>query len=601
MTNKVPSIHETFNARSLSTEELCSSFIVSEHYYRLASSSNSIMVGPRGSGKTTLMRMLQLQSLEVWNHPEADELRDKISFSGVFIPTDRVWKTQYDKIKEKFEVIDLDRSAVLQAAFTYHVLENLVSSIDFLTSPLSSKKNKFRSFELSKSNESELVAELSKLWKVNPRISTLKSLEIAITSKKSEISSYLLNITTSGDMQSDPPETIIGDIQNILGDSIRITNISIGDREHRWAFLFDELELAPENIVQPLVNSMRGGPDNIILKLSLSPYHQGVSITHLPDSSMKDQDLSFISLTGVPDNFGNKFASELCRNIFSKRGLSGSDVQTYFENPEKMNVIKEFSELSDKDDEFREYLKSQNIDLSQFSQYREDSEDKSRNKKTIIRKVKFVVQIRNYYRKKNEKKSRRRAPDLYAGFENICKAMEYNPRMLIGIMNKLIPYAKENGVISIPQQLACLDEMSNSFKALLNTIPVETDSKVESVNTVFDLIERAAKFFQNEISGTEFKPEPKGSLEFKNDLNRCFFEAIGFALNAGALIIERGNSEDSTGVIDIQNIRCRISFIFSHKYGLLLSKPRETDLSNIIFPKNKNKSTEDLFSMPGDL
>ena len=96
MANYVPNVHETFNARSLSTEDLCSSFIVSKHYHELAALNNAVMVGPRGSGKTTLMRMLQVQSLEIWEHPDASNIRSNIGFSGVFIPTDRVWKTQYD-------------------------------------------------------------------------------------------------------------------------------------------------------------------------------------------------------------------------------------------------------------------------------------------------------------------------------------------------------------------------------------------------------------------------------------------------------------------------------------------------------------------------
>lgn len=589
MSSKVPSIHETFNARSLSTKDLCNTFIVNDHYYKLAASSNTIMVGPRGSGKTTLMRMLQIQSLEIWKHPKAHELRNKIDFTGVFIPTDRVWKTQYDKIREKFTVENFGRLEVIQASFTYHVLEKFVSAIEYLTDQTTEKENSFRSIVLTKRAESELVVELSNIWKVKPRINTLKSLEIAITTKKSEISSYL-SIALNGDTTlnlNNQPETIVGDIETILGDSVRIANINLNDREHKWAFLFDELELAPENIVQPLVNSMRGGPDNIIFKLSLSPYHRGVSITKSPGSSMKDQDLSFISLTGVSDKFGYEFSKELCGNIFSKRGLSDREVEEYFEQPPKMIEYEEFTELSEKDSSFKDYLLSQEINISDLDKYTED------DKRPTIRKVKFVVQLRNYYRGYGKKKGRRRPHDLYAGFSNICKAMEYNPRMLIGIMNKFIPYAKSDKTIPVHQQLTCLDEMTNSFKALLNTIAVETNPQINSVHTIFDLVEKVAKYFQQEISGDSFRSEPKGTLSFKNPANQCIVEAIGFALNSGALIAEKGISVDSNDILDINSIKCRLSYMFSHKYGLLLSSQREVDLSEIIFP-TENKKVKDL-------
>ena len=70
------------------------------------------------------------------------------------------------------------------------------------------------------------------------------------------------------------------------------------------------------------------------------------------------------------------------------------------------------------------------------------------------RKIKFIAYIRNYYIKKDgHRASRKQCPDYYAGFENLCKAMEYNPRMLIGLANKLIPHAKSSGTISISQHI----------------------------------------------------------------------------------------------------------------------------------------------------
>ncbi|VUD64550.1 hypothetical protein TDB9533_03343 [Thalassocella blandensis] len=585
MKGKIPSIHEAFNARSLSTEELCNTFIISDHYSKLASSTNTIMIGPRGSGKTTLMRMLQVQSLEAWQHKQSTDFRKSIKFSGVFIPTDRVWKTQFDKICKKFEF--KNEILVVQASFTYHVLERFISTIEYLTSRTVKKLNNFRSVVLDKASESELVIELANLFKVVPRINSLKSLEIAITSKKSEISSYLSRRLSVSDFHEPQPKIIVGEIGTILGNAVAIANLYFGDREHKWAFLFDELELAPENIVQPLVDAMRGGPDNIILKLSLSPYHKNVSITSLPESSMKDQDLSFISLTATPDKSGYTFSKELCGNIFSKYGLGVKPVDRYFDEPKPIDEKREFSELIEKDPTFANYLKLQKIDIDRLENYTE------KDKRPTIRKVKFVVQIRNYYRKLNGKKSRKSPPPLYAGFKNICKSLEYNPRMLIGITNKFLPLASNETPIPVHEQLKCLSELSDSFKALLNTIPI--DSSTPDINTIYDLVEKVAQFFQNQISGDIFRAEPKGSLIFVRQDNTSLIEAIGFALNAGAMIAENGVSIDSQQVVDIKKIRCRLSYLFAHKFGLLMSTQREVDLGDIIFPLPPSSQTEDLF------
>ena len=102
MNKATPSIHEAYNARSLTINDLCKSFIVNDHFYHLASSCNSIMIGPRGSGKTTLMRMLQVPALEIWEHPDASYFRSQVKFTGVFIPTDRLWKSQFDNLESTF-------------------------------------------------------------------------------------------------------------------------------------------------------------------------------------------------------------------------------------------------------------------------------------------------------------------------------------------------------------------------------------------------------------------------------------------------------------------------------------------------------------------
>ncbi len=590
MLNEIPSIHEVFNARSLSTEDLCRTFIVSEHFNKLAASNNTIMIGPRGSGKTTLMRMLQVQSLDIWEHPSSNEFREKIDFSGVFIPTDRVWKTQYDKLLQSLSVNERQLE-ILQASFTYHVLERLVATLSYRTMAGRREASGFRSANLSKPDESELVLVLSEVWKVEPRVNSLRSLEAALTAKKSEISGFLTRLLVNVNCNENMPEVVVGAIQSILGDSTRLINLYLKEQGGKWVFLFDELELAPESIVQPLVNSMRGGAENVLLKLSLSPYHRNVSITNSPESSMKDQDVSFISLTGSFSS-GINFAKELCGNIFRKHDLVAKPIEEYFENPSPMNEHKEFKELADKDGSFVDYLVSQGIEISKLGEYTE------KDKRPTIRKIKFVVQLRNYYRKDGARAGRKSPPDLYGGFDNICRAMEYNPRMLIGIMNRFIHHAKINSVIPIHKQFECLKEMGSSFKALLSTIAIENGNRLK-IHTIFELLDIVAHYFKDQISGPVFHPEPKGSLKFGKLENESLIGAVGFALNSGAFIADEALGVDSRRVVDIGMVRCRLSHLFSFEYGLLLSSQREIDLSDILVAAQRDKesgaSTMDMF------
>ena len=84
MNKYVPSISESFNAKSTTTKELTNTFISNMYFESLSCPNNTILIGPRGSGKTTLMRMLEVESLELWDKDVANYFRENIGFSGVF-------------------------------------------------------------------------------------------------------------------------------------------------------------------------------------------------------------------------------------------------------------------------------------------------------------------------------------------------------------------------------------------------------------------------------------------------------------------------------------------------------------------------------------
>ncbi|NVJ62466.1 MAG: ATP-binding protein [Gammaproteobacteria bacterium] len=589
MHTNIPSISESFNAKTTSTEELCNTFITNDFFDQLACPNNSIMIGPRGSGKTTLMRMLEVESLEIWNRENSDKYRDIIDFSGVFIPTDRYWKKQYEKIQEVINssnITQVERERMdkalylLDVLFIYHVIEQFLSVVNYRCSRIVNKKNKFRSVDISKEDEMELVLELSSLYGCTPKINSIRSLFSSIVIKKQDISKSANRLIKGSDETCDLDEI---SLIEILNSSVSIVNNYLNESHGKWAFLFDELELAPDLIIQPLVDEMRGGHKDIIYKLALSPYHQDISITHNTDSSMKEQDLNYINLTGLNDKEGSKFAKQLCTSLFVRKGLF-ENIENYFESPKPTNIDKDFKELISKDEYFRLYLEDRNL-----------IRDEYRANDSLLRKVKFIAHLRNYKRDENNQIKRRRRPaDYYAGFDHICKAVEYNPRMLIGLMNKFIPIAKE-GKVSLAAQLNSLDEYFQSFKALLSTIAL--DSNNSKFNNIYDFIDEIANYFNNEIYGVEFKSEPKGSFIINDKINEGLLEIVGYALNAGALIsVDTDIGTFNKKKEGLRNV-CRLSYMFSHSYGLLMTRQKEMDLDELIYSTALNKANVNIVKL----
>lgn len=573
--NPAQSIHDSFNARTLTTTALCDSFIINNYFPILAGPNHSIMIGPRGSGKTTLMKMLQVEALDYWSGSEASEYRRTISFSGVFIPTDRLWKQQYLSLTQAGEASPETKN-LLNSIFLLHVLERFVGVLEFRTSRTDNSYHEFKKIIMPKTEESELTRELAKAWDLTPSIFSLRSLKLSLSEKKVRLSTQIRR------SQTDHVEAHLSDIVPTLEHAVTVANSYLNEPDEKWCFLFDELELAPESLVQPLIDAIRGGPDNIIFKLSLSPYHGDIKIVKTIESPMERQDFSLIDLSQANKKDGEKFSKALCEQIFKRNGYN-DNIENYLEVPAKFDIKETFQSLSKKDSSFAHYLNDQNIEIGSINNYKENE------KRTLVRKIQFVAYLRNFYLNESGRlRSVRRAPDYYAGFPRLCQAMEYNPRMLIGMTNSLLDALDgSKNKITIQAQIKILEDSIRSFKALLNTIP--TGSK--NFATVFSIVDHLGKFISKKyIKGEKFYSEPLATFLLENEPNSELVQAIGHGLNAGAFIKEP-SKKDSTQTSDSNfKIRFRLSYVFAHEYGLLLSATRHLSFPDI---KSKEKVIKD--------
>ncbi|MCG7598783.1 hypothetical protein MHM84_03205 [Halomonas sp. McH1-25] len=559
------SIHDSFNARNLTISALCEGFIVNDHFLKLSGPDHAIMVGPRGSGKTTLMKMLQVEALSLWESDDAETFRKKIDFTGVFIPTDRLWKMQYESIvgNNEWESARVDS---LNSIFIYHVLERFVLAVEYRSKRSLNDVRGFRRVNLSKKEEVSLVNDLARSWRVKPKMLTLKGLALELAMSKHELSGFSLSAEREPEKEKKSPFFDIKNIAGLLDVSVKIVNSHIDEDGGKWCFLFDELELAPESIVQPLINALRGGPEDIILKLSLSPYHGDIKVTDNPNSPMDRQDHSFINLSSSNDRIGFEFSKKLCQKLFDRHGYSKT-VESYFEEPKRKPNKIVFLELEKKDPTFKDYLMRNNIDATRLELYTE------KNKLPIIRKVQFIAQLRNEFLSyEGRLKSKKRALDYYAGFDKICKAVEYNPRMLIGVFSMLLDAMVDNK-ISVSEQIKSLKEILNSYSALLNTISIE----VAGSASLLEMVDKLAIALASYIKGGDFYSETYGYFCFHKDPGEEVKRAVGYALNSGAFVIDDSDAHLNGNIGDIESVRFRLSYIFSHKYGLVMSKPRELD------------------------
>lgn len=577
---QAPGVFENFNAKLLTTKQLTEGFIVNSAFTQLCGQNHTLLVGPRGSGKTTLLKMLQVEALAQWEDPAAEKIRVNVDFCGVFIPTDPVWSKQYDYIEDKVR-LDPDLARCLKSLFTYHVLECLTNALIFRTAGRANK-SLFKHVDLDTEQEIKLVDSLSEIWQISAIIPSLRGLLEAIIGKIHALGTVFNDHVDGGNPIGPNGNIIQSSLVLTILTSVKIINAAMNEPDAKWCFLFDELELAPSTIMSELMPTMRGGSPNIIYKLSLVPYIEDEQLAQTFFSPQENNDFSRVELTREEQVHPEEFAVTLCNKVFQRHGLT-NDAKTYFDEPPSESYEELVPSLSSKDQSFTAYLFQKGIDPLNIPV----EESKGRWE---IRKLRWPLLIREHYIKTERRMNSFRSPaPFYAGFDTLCRALEFNPRMLIGTMNKFAQVARTQDKISISTQLEILRDAETAFSAQLNTIPLSRNGP----GTLADFVDRLGIFVRDrQVLGDEFFAEPKGTFVLTNRADPSVIDAVKNGLNTGALIRVPG----SEGTLDERNdqnkLRLRLSNIFSHRFRIPATVMRAISLEDVLSDAHLNDNTQ---------
>lgn len=600
MDTSISSIFESFNARALKPWQVAKTFVPSDHFRTLTKRQHSLIVGPRGSGKTTLLKMLQQPALQQWNHPEADELREKIDFSGIFVFTDISWREQLAALETSFADSAVGE-VVVRSAITNHVLRAvIISLLHRIADQDDAPAAAYRRTRLTNNQEADIAAQIAESWHLKPRILSLLALKQALTARLAALASLSEQARVA-------PATVRNEVESSASYHLKFLpsaavaveafDDAIGEQGN-WAFLFDELELAPEWLRDELVRGLRSRDDRFLFKLALSPYWSGESVFNAPTAPSVGADFDLIELWYAERVDGLRFCEELWSGIAKARGLGNIDPKvvlgtSYFETlPEEWSAAKtayakgsrlatRFRELAERDTSFRVYLEERNVDVDRLDAL-------SANERAAdVRKISPLIPVREFYRgvelPDGSGRSRsRKSPTLYAGAESVFAITEGNPRWFIGLMDRLFDRRNADGSVSEAVQAEELHRASARFAAMLRTIPVDTKSDLGSRKRgVLSLVNAAGDWFHNQVVGGPFQAEPPGTFTVDSNLPLAVYDVLGKALNAGAIVYVP--FDDPLKLLtSLRGKRFRISYLLAPKYGLPLRLGRERALSAIL-------------------
>lgn len=615
---KVSYPFESFNARYLNPSQVASSFVPPSQYEQLVKQRHTVVVGPRGSGKTTLLKMLQGEALEAWQHPVANEFRNKINYTGVFIPADRSWKAQIDALDNKKFSEEHSRLFGI-ASFTTHVLRCFISAIIYRAHPPQTEGlNSHRRVVLSLEQEALFVKKLSDSWLLPSHVPSLTGLHFALATRLSKIKilssqESLLDEKDRSKRLADEKILHLSFLDCIVEAMDLFENIS-KERNTKWALLFDELEIVPEQIRDTVIPSMRSVDSRILFKLSLSPFNANIQTS--VDSVMPAHDYDVLQLWYSSKEDGYPFCHELLRLMLKAREIEDHSEDVIFgpsefdqSKKEYENHISHYSpgsrqyerilSLAKKDQSFNRYLQEHKIDVDKIHMI------KGSERASDIRKIISIVVVRDEFRKadnptadnsdeilniKNGKLRSRKDVHIYGGVKSLFAITEGNPRLFIGMVDRLLDQRQSTDNKVLPHiQTAEIKNAERRFRAFLKTIPCSSLKGNQPTRGVLTLIDIIGEAFRKNVITDEFTPEPKGSFIVDSRTPPDLLKSLGEALNAGALVYVPDRDSDIV-INSVRGKRFRLSFLLAPNYCLPLTLMRPVNLSSLLPSSSMQKS-----------
>jgi|SRR5450830_17954 len=606
----VGALFEAFNAKYLEPEEVAQSFIFSRHFEELTGPYHAVLVGPRGSGKTTLLKMLQPAALGAWDGKRANSFREAIRYSGVFIASDISWSKQLASLGYG-KLATTAHNVLVLACFTTHVLhsvlETMISRVDGTT--------RYRAVQLDSNAEQDLARHIADHLRLKPKIGSLLSVKQALRDRLSQIR-LLANKGSLLGVDEFQAELAGQDYLHLdfIDSTSNITsafNDVAKEQGERWALLFDELETAPDWIVQQLFSAFRVSDPKLYLKLAISPisaiaFKSLVSV----DGPVTGQDHRQIPLWYTDRIDARSFCEDLWGSLTQKHGIEVNPYQalgsSVFDPQSKTGGKKInpyapgqhwsliFQRLRDKDRSFSNFLRLKGIDashLDESSQYKRDA---------IVRKAAPIAAVRDFYLHQDQlgrvNIRKRKTSTLYAGADSIFAISEGNPRWLIGLLTPLISYLIRNGVKRVPASVQAeeIDNAAERMLALLRTIPVsQVELGSESIG-LDSLIHTVGNSLHENLMEKHFTVDPKLSFVVDSHVSESIKELLSAGLNRGAVVLV----EDTTAraiVGEVSGSILRLSYLLAAKFGVPLRKGKATNLS-VLLSLNKPRKEEEVIS-----
>lgn len=587
-----------FNARWTTPDEVARTFVPTPHFQTLTHSTHTLLLGPRGCGKTTLLKMLTEKALRVWRTERAPAEKkprfDYPQFEALYFASDIRWTYEVLEIERHYHIGRDETERIQRIMVSCAVLHEIVSK---------AKQKTYYNDEL----QADIAESIIEFWGIPNTVPHYRDIQRTLRKIVFDLRgalNYKNKSRIDEIIDACPPgfyghalDVPIGTC-NILSESIH--NYPVG---HRWALCYDELEISPSWLQKEVLESLRSVEQEFLLKLTWSPMLP-VGFRSAPERS---EDFTAIRLwySHVQDsrNFCERMSKQYLENRFERNAPSprvflGTSMFAREEDPKETDdvynrhssIYKEFKSLASVDSTFRKALAVHQVNPD------DPYSDKAEIRNTLFRKIKPTVLLRNAFWS-GERLRSRKFVILFAGTELVYSMSEGNPRRLLGLMTgmydrwleKQTTHNTGEPFVLNKIQARVLNSAARRFVAYIASAVHDQEFEPAEDQSLYSFVSAIGEHFKTQILGPQFQIDPTGSFLVEEDVDAHRRKLIIKGLTIGALVYIGRSEEDIP--TRVEGARFRLTFMLSPIYRLPVRNNRVVTLSTILEGANQDQLT----------
>jgi len=582
-------LYSSFNARNLSPEQVASSFVPHSSFNQLLGNDHVVLMGPRGSGKTTMFKMLTTRALRAWNHSDKDKVVERIPFAAIYIPTDIHWKQQLSHLEGRLNRFPDFAHIIAKAAVTNNVLNALCATIgDRLRHPDEAD-------DLTPQEE-RICKRMITEWHLGPTLPCIEGVIDRLHSRTNQLSIMCERLLITGSVAEQAkslPDWLFLDYLSAAGVICHIFDETLPALStKRWALCFDELELSPDWLQKRLLGELRSSDEQFLFKLSTSPIPSFIQETEASPLN----DYREIKLWPHTQTDNHQFCEDLTSAFLERKGVSNTPANYFGKSAISEENISETQNEYGRGSENWRILKEAARrdrtlwDLLLFKGINPDdpATDDMTKRDQVLRKVKPTAWLRMEFRKSDLSGAPgmrpRKNASIYSGSEAIYDISDGNPRRLIGILSDMLAIWERKKDQAMPPcvQSRVLYQTAHKFKALTQALPYANVSDLQRGVTMFQLLDQLGSYFAKRILEDSFPLDPVGSFVIDDKTPPLVIDLLKTAAYHGAIIYV----DDVTSITNSEMVgkRFRLSYLWAPLFRLPLRLYTAVPLSSCLQP-----------------